>query len=299
MPGECPAQHAGKHGAVRYEISYRSDYHYDAPVAGNLNRLRMRPSDGGTQRTEHFDVRVAPEALRHDHHDLFGNHVVEVLVAAPHQELTVEVDALVATTDPLPAPQGAWPDLRTDGYRAVAGPYRFDLEPQPDPAPLASLLEAARGDTPAATVDRVMTLVKDRFAYTPGVTSVDTTVEEFVAGGAGVCQDFAHLAGRLLRAHDIAARYVSGYFFTTPDADGESAEVETHAWVEALLPVTGEGSPPVWHGIDPTNGIPAGKAHVKIGHGRVYADVPPVEGTFSGRASSTVDAHVSMRRLPG
>ncbi len=54
---------------MRYEISYRSDYRYDGPVAGNLNRLRMRPSDGGTQRTEHFDVRVAPDALRHDHHD--------------------------------------------------------------------------------------------------------------------------------------------------------------------------------------------------------------------------------------
>jgi transglutaminase-like putative cysteine protease len=283
---------------VRYEIAYRSDYRYDGPVAGNLNRLRMRPSDGGTQRTEHFDVRVAPDALRHDHRDLFGNHVVEVLVAAPHQELRIEVDALVATTDPLPSPQGGWPDLRTEEYRAVAGVYRYDVEPQPDPGPLQVLLDLARQDTPAATVDRVMTLVPERFTYTPGATTVDTTVEEFVAGGAGVCQDFAHLAARLLRACDIAARYVSGYFFTTPDAGGESAEVDTHAWVEALLPVAGE-SAPVWHGVDPTNGIAAGHAHVKIGHGRFYGDVPPVEGSFSGAASSTVDAHVSMRRLAG
>jgi transglutaminase-like putative cysteine protease len=298
MARACPAHPVGKHGAVRYEISYRSDYRYDRPVAGNLNRLRMRPSDGGTQRTEHFDVRVAPDALQHEHRDLFGNHVVEVLVAAPHQELRIEVDALVATTDPLPAPQGAWPDLRTADYREVAGVHRFELEPEPDDEPLRGLLETVRQDTPAATVDRVTSLVKERFSYTPGVTTVDTTVEQFVAGGAGVCQDFAHLAGRLLRAHDIAARYVSGYFFTTPDAGGESAEVDTHAWVEALLPVAGE-SAPVWHGIDPTNGIVAGNAHVKIGHGRFYGDVPPVEGAFTGTASSSVEAHVSMRRLPG
>ena len=53
---------------------------------------------------------------------------------------------------------------------------------------------------------------------------------------------------------------------------------------------------PVWFGTDPTNAIIAGRDHVRIGHGRMYADVSPVEGTFSGEAESTVDAHVTMRQ---
>jgi hypothetical protein len=36
---------------------------------------------------------------------------------------------------------------------------------------------------------------------------------------------------------------------------------------------------------------------VKIGHGRHYADVPPVRGVFQGGASSTLDASVHMTRL--
>ena len=32
----------------------------------------------------------------------------------------------------------------------------------------------------------------------------------------GVCQDFAHLAIACLRAHGLAARYVSGYLETLP-----------------------------------------------------------------------------------
>ena len=281
---------------MRYEITYRSDYAYDAPVAGNHNRLRMRPFTAGTQRCEHFDVRVDPDAVRHDHLDLFGNSVVEILVPQPHQRLRIEVDALVTTTDPLPAPDATWAALRTDAYREKAGMYRYALRPDDRSYDFGELLEAARGDTPALTAELITTVLKERFSFNPGTTNVNTTVEQFVALGGGVCQDFAHLGIALLREHDIAARYISGYFFTAPDASGASAEVDTHAWVEALLPVSGDGEP-VWHPIDPTNGIPAGEAHVKIGHGRYYGDVPPIEGSFTGGASSTVDAHVMMRRL--
>ncbi len=281
---------------LRYEITYTSEYRYDAPVVGNHNRLRMRPVSEGTQRREHFDVRVSPAALSEEHEDIFANHVVEVLVAEPHQELRIDVDALVATTLPLPPPDANWPDLMAEAYRDAAGIYRYDPLPPQELPDLDELLAEVRGENPAATARRVMELIPQRFEYRAGATAVDSTIDDLLSGGAGVCQDFAHLACALLRGHGIAARYVSGYFFTTPDADGSSAEVDTHAWVEALLPVAGDDDP-VWHGIDPTNAIVAGESHVKIGHGRVYADVPPVEGTFAGHASSTVDAHVRMRRL--
>jgi transglutaminase-like putative cysteine protease len=281
---------------MRYEITYTSEYRYDAPVSGNLNALRMRPMSGGTQRMEHFDVRVAPAALRAEYADLFGNHVVETLVAEPHQELRIDVDALVVTTNPLPPPDATWPDLRTEAYRAAAGIYRFDPVPPQLMPDLSELSAAVRGETPVETALLVMTTIPQRFAYRSGATTVDSTLDDLLAAGAGVCQDFAHLACALLHDHGIAARYVSGYFFTTPDADGASAEVDTHAWVEALLPVAGDGDH-VWHGIDPTNAVVAGEHHVKIGHGRIYADVPPVSGRFAGTARSEIDAHVHMRKL--
>ncbi len=281
---------------MRYEIAYTSEYRYDAPVVGNHNRLRMRPVSEGTQRREHFDVRVSPTALLEEHDDIFGNHVVEALVAEPHQELRIDVDALVATTLPLPPPDANWPDLMAEAYRAAAGIYRYDPVPPQELPDLSELAAEVRDETPAATAQRVMELIPQRFEYRAGATRVDSTIDDLLQAGAGVCQDFAQLGCALLRGHGIAARYVSGYFFTTPDADGHSAEVDTHAWIEVLLPVAGDDDP-VWHGIDPTNAIVAGEHHVKIGHGRVYTDVPPIEGSFAGRAQSTVDAHVRMRRL--
>jgi transglutaminase-like putative cysteine protease len=91
---------------------------------------------------------------------------------------------------------------------------------------------------------------------------------------------------------------VSGYLFAAPPEGGrDSVEVQTHAWLEALLP-PGSGEPR-WVGFDPTNRGFAGETHVKIGHGRNYQDVPPIRGVYRGPAAEELDVAVSMRRVNG
>ena len=100
-----------------------------------------------------------------------------------------------------------------------------------------------------------------------------------------MCQDFAHLALLLLRRHGIAARYVSGYLWAPPSGDesADSAEVETHAWLEALVPRRARAGLGARR---PDQPHARRRAHVKIGHGRNYADVPPVKGVFRGGAGA-------------
>ena len=115
------------------------------------------------------------------------------------------------------------------------------------------------------------------------MTYVGSTVSDLLEAGAGVCQDFVHLSLILLRRHGIAARYVSGYLLAAPEDGGaDSLEVDTHAWLEVLLPGTDGRGEPVWVGADPTNRRLADETHVKIGHGRLYDDVPPVKGVYMG-----------------
>ena len=164
-------------------------------------------------------------------------------------------------------------------------------------------------DDPLATVLHITELIPDRFEYRQGATYVDSPLADLLDGRAGVCQDFVHLGLNLLRRRGIASRYVSGYMFTTtgsnrragggvePDDGVESVEVETHAWIEVLLP-DADGAPR-WVGVDPTNRGLAGQRHVKIGHGRRYADVPPIKGVYRGMANSTLEATVTMTRLEG
>jgi transglutaminase-like putative cysteine protease len=107
-----------------------------------------------------------------------------------------------------------------------------------------------------------------------------------------------HLSLILLRRHGIAARYVSGYLFAAPEDGGtDSVEVDTHAWIEALLP-SENGGGPEWVGADPTNRTLAGETHVKIGHGRFYGDVPPIKGVYRGAGGEAEhDVSVKMTRL--
>ena len=60
-------------------------------------------------------------------------------------------------------------------------------------------------------------MIPDRLEYRKGATYVDSTLTDVLDVRAGVCQDFVHLGLNLLRAQGIAARYVSGYLYTSGD----------------------------------------------------------------------------------
>jgi transglutaminase-like putative cysteine protease len=281
---------------MHFALHYLTAYHYDAPVTDNLNAVRVRPATTSHQRVDDFHVRIEPEARLHRHVDYFGTEVLEFGIPKPHDHLTIDVRARVVTAEPDGPPEARWEALAAPSYAEAAGEF---LLPAPDePASgLDELLEMVRATTPAATLRLLCAVIPDQFEYRPGVTYVGTTLPEFLAQGAGVCQDFAHLGLALLRRCGIAARYVSGYLWSAPtDGGTDSVEVQTHAWLEALLPDEGGRGEPVWVGADPTNRRLAGETHVKIGHGRRYADVPPIKGVFRGAPSARLEASVRMTR---
>jgi transglutaminase-like putative cysteine protease len=283
---------------MRFSIRYHADYRYSGRVYDQHNVLRVKPAATPTQRVRGFRLAVEPQARTRSYVDYFGTEVVEFNVPAEHDRLAITADADVTTEAPAEPPASGWDDLREPGYVDAGGEFLLPSPDQPTNGALASLHEAVRADLPQDTLRRVYELIPDRFEYRPGVTFVGSTVDDLLAGGAGVCQDFVHLALILLRERGIAARYVSGYLFAAPENGGEdSVEVDTHAWVEALLPDSAGGEPR-WVGADPTNRKLAGEEHVKIGHGRHYGDVAPIRGVYKGSAATSEHAvNVKMTRL--
>ena len=283
---------------MHFAIRFLTEYVYDAPVSDNLNALRVRPATTSTQRCDEFTVRIEPEARVGRHSDYFGTEVLEFGIVRPHTRMSIDVRARVVTADPPDPPDAGWPALGTEAYAEAAGEYLLPAVDDPDVEAVDELRDTVHADTPLATLQRLCDLIPDRYEYRAGVTYVGSTVEEFLAAGAGVCQDYVHLGLIMLRRNGIAARYVSGYLWAAPaDGGDDSVEVETHAWLEALLPSANGRGEPVWVGADPTNRRLAGERHVKIGHGRHYADVPPVRGVYQGNAGSQLDASVHMTRL--
>jgi len=280
-----------------FAIRYMTEYQYGDPVTDNLNALRVRPATTATQRCDEFHVRIDPETRLGRHTDYFGTEVIEFGISGPHRSLTIDVRARVVTSPPGEAPDPPWEALEAPAYLEAAGEYLLPTIPAPPNGALSELFALTDTATPLEAVDTLCELIPERFEYRRGVTYVGSTVADLLRVGAGVCQDFVHLGLILLHRHGIAARYVSGYLYAAPPEGGEdSVEVDTHAWIEALLPHGGERGEPAWIGFDPTNRVRAGERYVKIGHGRHYDDVPPIKGVYRG-GPAELSASVLMTRL--
>jgi transglutaminase-like putative cysteine protease len=281
---------------MNFAIRYLTEYRYDEPVTDNLNSLRVRPATTSLQRADEFVIRTEPEARVSRYVDYFGTEVLEFGIAKPHDHMLIDVRARVVTSEQGEPEEVGWDTLQSAEYREAAGEFLLPAGNEPEDTTMLEYLDQfLEAPTPLAALHQLVEMIPNRFEYNPHSTYVGSTVEDLFAAGGGVCQDFVHLGLMLLRRRGIAARYVSGYLWAAPEDGGQdSVEVDTHAWLEALLPGERE---PVWVGADPTNRRLAGESHVKIGHGRLYADVPPIKGVYAGAAGAHLQASVSMSRL--
>jgi transglutaminase-like putative cysteine protease len=270
-------------------------------VRESQNELRACPASDDQQELIAYRVFVAPGAKVYSFTDYWSTRVDSFGLRLPHVAVEVTAEASVETF-PRPLLTVA-PHLDAITDPAYLDAHHEYLQPSPHADWAEGVAtEAARqrsfvGDDVVSLVLALHRVTGARLTYAPGTTDVGTPVEEVLAQGKGVCQDYAHLAVALCRSQGIPARYVSGYLFTRDDSTGADVEdadvvsVQTHAWFEASIPGFG------WLALDPTNQQEVGARHVKIGHGRDYDDVQPLRGVFSGGAIPSVDPRVEIRRV--
>ena len=138
--------------------------------------------------------------------------------------------------------------------------------------------EAAAKLPPRLAALEVCRIVGKHLTYEKGSTKVTTPASEVWEGGKGVCQDYSHVVIGAIRKMGMPARYVSGYLHPGLSAKPNTKVIgESHSWVEWWC-----GS---WVAFDPTTQQRLSESYVRVGHGRDYADVAPLRGTYSGGAS--------------
>jgi len=285
---------------MRFDVRYHTVFTYDEPASESQNELRACPVGDSSQRLIDYRLTIEPAARVHSFLDAFGTRVDAFGIRRPHMRMEVVAEASVETS-PRPLPPSA-PRMDALGDLQFLDDNILFLQRDRHTDYGSLVAEAARrqaefaGDDVVSSVLAVHRFVGSAILYLPGSTEVGIAVDDVLAGGKGVCQDYAHLAVAMCRSLGIPARYVSGYLFTDDDssggeATGDTVHVQTHAWFEAAIPGWG------WLSLDPTNGQVVGERHVKIGHGRSYDDVQPLRGVFLGPASSVVRPSVQIQRM--
>lgn len=247
--------------------------------------IRVEPRTQERQTLHDFDLAIGPHAQPSRHEDWLGNAMHWFSITDYHDRVEVACRCLVETSaaavDPLAMADSIadmQPTLADWDFLQFGGPViKSDRLRE-----LSGQLELSGCETVGKMVERLATSLGSHMNYRPHVTHAHSTSDDALAAGAGVCQDFSHVALALLRLNDIPCRYVNGYLHI----DNPVAPSESHAWIEVWSPTSG------WVGFDPTHSCSIGESYVVVAYGRSYADVPPNRGIFRGAADETLKVEV-------
>ena len=292
---------------MRFRITHRTRYLYAGEASESFMEARLTPVSDDRQRLLSREFKTTPAGKVHTYADYYGNLVESFAIAHRHEELVLESNSEVETTEwtpPMAALEISVSEARQIYRSERLGLFEFLM---PSPAiPMSAPVHRLANQffKPAAALgDALLRLnhwIKTEFRYVTGSTRIDTPVSTVIAQKAGVCQDFAQVMIAILRSADLPARYVTGYIETESQrlaAEGGGTArstligaAESHAWVEVCLP----GG--FWWPLDPTNDCVAGERHVKVSIGRDYLDATPTRGVFKGTHTKRLDVSVNMIR---
>ena len=262
----------------RLSISHSTHYRFDRPVTYALQRLKLRPKDNAGQTVIDWRIDIDGGKIQSACEDAHLNHVALVSVDSGVTEVTIKCTGTVETGN-------------GDG---IIGKHRGSI-------PLWCFLKPTRLTTAGKAVSKLLgnlkidpanqlgglhtlsDIIREQLPYAEGYTNANSTAEQAVTAGKGVCQDHAHIFLAAARHLGVPARYVSGYLLM----EGIIEQTASHAWVEAHVEPLG------WVGFDVSNGYSPDQRYIRVATGFDYYDAAPITGlSFGANDESMV---VSLR----
>ncbi|WP_306119204.1 MULTISPECIES: transglutaminase family protein [unclassified Roseitalea] len=253
---------------MQLTISHTTRYRYDRPAQHALQQVRLTPKSraGQTIVDWRLDVTGGRKELSYD--DQNNNHVDLVSFEPDATEIVLHSHGRVEMTN----------DSGIVGAHGGFAPLWYFRRTTDLTRPGPTLRKLARGHPRAGEGDDIANLhalmgsIEAVVRYETGNTHTQTSAEEAVEAGHGVCQDHAHVFIALARMLGYPARYVSGYLMMNDRIEQEA----THAWAEAH--VAGLG----WVGFDVSNAISPDERYVRVATGLDYREAAPISGILLG-----------------
>lgn len=260
-------------------VKHTTRYVFADKVTHGLQRLRLKPKSTHGQEVLDWRMTLEGAETQASYEDQHYNHVDLVSIEPGVPEVVVTCEGTVRTADnngvvgqnfglmPL------WCFLR---------PTKL-TRPGPKVRQLLAGIEEDRSDM-LGYLHTLSRVIGEQVDYVPGTTDSQTTAEQALAAGKGVCQDHAHIliaAGRML---DVPMRYVGGYLRMNDRTEQEAG----HGWAEAHVPGLG------WVGFDVSNAICPDERYIRVATGCDYSEAAPVTGIAMGAGETRLDVHLSV-----
>lgn len=258
----------------KFKFLYQMNLDFSIDATNHSYTLRCMPRSDERQLIHYIKMELSPPTTYQSAMDSLGNAYIYGKYISPHKEFQIRVVGEVDT--------GLQPYL-TEKKPQNIGMFRVQT-PCTAPGPAIEAFYKKNyisGGNPLECTLDLMHKLYDSFTYESGSTRVESTAEEAMAQGKGVCQDYSHIMLSLCRKAGIPARYIVGML------EGEGA---SHAWIEIYQ----NGK---WYALDPTNNLIVDDIHMKISHGRDYKDCAINKGLLCGGGCQKQSVTVVMEEL--
>lgn len=264
---------------MRIRVDYRTVYEYAQAASDVLQLLRVQPAGHDGQHIVNWRIDTDLDGHLKRAEDAFGNITHMFYPDGQVRRLTLHVAGEVDTVESHGVLAGSYEPLPPQVF------LRHTDLTRPDEA-LHALARQIDAQDALATCHRLTSLLFEQFSFDPDVTHAHSDAAHAFALRAGVCQDYAHVFLSVVRSLGIPARYVSGHLVRN---DGLITQPAAHAWAEALIPDLG------WVAFDPTNGMCATEAYLRVAVGLDYRDAAPVRGARRGGGMETMAVAVTTQ----
>ena len=257
----------------KFQFQYEMQIDFSNVAQKHSFTLKCFPHSDERQEITDLQIELLPKVSYEQGVDSFGNAYIFGSYEGLHSKFRVVVTgtALLGKQDCV------------HGEESLLGLYR---QQDPYTMPGCCIEEAfakfyEKKTAELETAIHLMHQVYQSFQYSPGSTGIQTTAEQAMALGKGVCQDYSHVLLSMCRKAGFPARYVVGML------EGEGA---SHAWVEVYC----DGA---WYGLDPTNDLVVTDGHVTVSHGRNYKDCRINKGIFCGGGDQLQTVRVNLSAI--
>jgi transglutaminase-like putative cysteine protease len=263
---------------MRIRISHETRYNYAAPISGVIQTLRLTPRNHDGHYVVRWRIEVSEDCRLNEHEDAFGNITHTFTADGPFTELGVQVEGEIEVQDTAGIVQGTIERFPPSLYLRATALTEAD-------GAIADFARETRtqADDTLPLLHALLGRIHSEMTFDTVGTGTTTTAAEAFTLKRGVCQDLTHIFIAAARHLDIPARYVGGYFHRV---DGVTQQDAGHAWAEAYVPSVG------WIAFDPTNGICATEAYVRVAVGLDYLGASPVRGARRGGGTESMAVKV-------
>jgi transglutaminase-like putative cysteine protease len=265
---------------MRIRVRHETVYRYTTPAKSAIELLRLTPRNHDGQFVIRWRIDVSEDCRLEAHDDAFGNLTHSFTADGPLSELRVGVEGEVETQDTAGVIRGT-----VERFPPSLFLRETDLT-KPDAAIASFADDVARSaDDELGRLHALQARIFESFSFDADPTNTGTSASQAFGLKRGVCQDYAHVFIASARHLGIPARYIGGHFLRN---DGLTTQEAGHAWAEGYVTDLG------WVAFDPTNGVSATDAHIRVAVGLDYLGAAPIRGARIGGAGETLAVTVDV-----